>query len=229
MTTRMNAVRATPYDGAARDRRIRLIALISAVAVMIVANVPAMQSAVHQSFAMHMVQHVILINIAAPLLSIAWPLVLGRWYPSRGVNVLNRAATPPFAIVLSTIMFWASHYPAVYDFAMTNPITHAIEHAVFIVSFVLFWRPLIPDAMNPGYLKNNGSRVLYLTIGMVLHGTPAVYIMFIDHAIYPHYVMMGSYAGRSPLADQHLGGGVMLLAGTIAMTMAALVSFRDEP
>ncbi|HEY7119437.1 MAG TPA: cytochrome c oxidase assembly protein [Tepidisphaeraceae bacterium] len=203
-------------------------ALIGGVVVILGAISPPVDDAADRAFSAHMLQHVVFFDAGAPLLAIAWPLLLGRWRSSRVVAGLNALARPAPALVLSTIALWFWHIPAIYDAALGHEATHVLEHVVFIATFVLFWRPLMNDTVTSERLRTNESRVLYLTIGMFANALLAAYITFADHLLYSHYALLPP-GGRSPLADQHLGGGIMWLVGTIAVTVAALLTMRDEP
>lgn len=192
------------------------------------AVLPPFDEAADRSFPAHMLQHMVLIDVAAPLLAIAWPVLFGRWRSSRLVAGVNALTRPVPALALSTAALWLWHIPLFYDTALRHDAIHALEHLSFIVAFMLFWRPLVNDSFAGERLRTNESRVFYLTIGMFATGLLAAWLTFADHLIYPHY-LASSTDGRSPLADQHLGGGIMWLVGTIAVAVAALLTMRDEP
>ena len=214
---------------ARRDTRPReWIALIGGIAVVLIMNSPPVDTAVDRSFSSHMLQHMILMNVAAPLIAIAWPLLFRAWSSSRIVSGLNALARPAPALILSSGALWFWHVPAIYNAQLSNGRIHAVEHMLFIGAFVLFWRPLVDDNMSLGYLKANGQRVLYLTISMLASGLLAAVLTFSGHAFYPHYAAASS-GGRSPLADQQLGGAIMWLGGTIAGVLAAIITMREEP
>lgn len=203
------------------------MSLIGGLVVILVMNSPPMGGVIDRAFSAHMLQHMVLMNIAAPLLAIAWPLVLRGWETTRIVGGLNWLARPAPAVVLSTAALWFWHLPAVYNAQLSNEVIHALEHMLFIGAFVFFWRPLIDDTMSVGRLRSNGTRVLYLTIGMFASGLLAAVLTFANHPFYPHYIA-SSPTGRSPLADQQLGGAIMWLGGTIAAVVALLITMRDE-
>lgn len=164
--------------GAARFRSrssiIEWLALIAAVVVMLGVLSPPADNAADRSFSAHMLQHMTLIDVTAPLLALAWPLLLRRWRATRFVIGLDAAARP-----------------------------------------------------TDGALRTNASRTIYLMIGMLAMGLLAALITFANRPIYPSSASSSS-GGRSPLADQHLGGGMMWLIGTAAIALAAVLSMRDE-
>lgn len=159
------------------------------------------------------------------MLAIAWPLLLGRWRSARFAAGLTALARPLPALILSTASLWFWHVPAIYDAASASDAIHAVEHGTLIAAFALFWRPLLNDAAES--LRTNASRTLYLSVSMFATGLTAALITFADHPLYSHY-RLSPPSGRSALSDQRLGGGMMWLIGTVAITVAALLTMRDE-
>lgn len=131
-------------------------ALVSAIILAIAVNIGPVHEWAEQSFSAHMLQHMVLIVIVAPLLAIAWPFIeemIGDALAamvdekrSHGiVKVLNFFMQRFPALVLSTAVLWIWHIPRIYDAAVANEFLHGTEHMVFLVAFILFWRPLISD------------------------------------------------------------------------------------
>jgi putative membrane protein len=229
MTAR-SLVPADVPDERGRARTIQWIALIAGVGIILAAVSPPVDEIVDAAFSAHMLQHMVLTNVGAVLLAVAWPLVLGRWRESRIVVVLNKLASPAPAIliVVSSGVLWFWHIPALYDAALAHELAHAAEHLLFIGAFVLFWRPLMPDSMAGQHLRSNEGRVLYLTAGMLAMGVLAAFITFEDSLLYSHYEN-SSPGGRTPLQDQELGGAVMLIFGAVSTIVIGILTLREEP
>lgn len=226
MTAQVEQRVATP-PAQRRGRATPWLALAGAIIVVLAVGSPPIDAAVDRSFSLHMAQHMVLMNVVAPLLAIAWPLYFGASRTSRFEIGMNGLARPAPALLISTAALWFWHIPALYDIALDNVAVHLVEHVVFLGAFVLFWRPLIPDGFSGGQLRSNEARVLYLTIGMLAAGLLAAVITFADHPLYPHYVAAAG-AGRSPLADQRLGGAIMWLVGAVVIVGALLVTMRED-
>ncbi len=226
-TTREAVAMAAPPDK--RTLRREWTALIAGIIIALVAVSPPVDELVDQAFSAHMVQHMVMIVVVAPLLAIAWPLILSPWRTTRFVALLNLLARPAPALVLSlsTGALWFWHIPTLYGGALENALVHTLQHLIFIGGFVLFWRPLINDRLGGGHLQSNELRVLYLSIGMVAHGLLGAYITFSGELLYPHYADT-TPGGRTPLADQHLGGAIMWIVASLAMVAAALATLREE-
>ncbi len=204
------------------------IALIGGIIALLVVLSPPADEIVDRSFSAHMLQHMVLTMLAAPLLAYAGPLVFRRW-ASSGLSTALHGLTRPFvALIISAVGIWMWHIPRLYDAALDQPVLHSLEHVVFIVAFIIFWRPLMTNAPDGGRLRSNEARVLYLTIGMFTTGLLAAYITLANHLIYTHYEAPEP-GERSPLVDQQLGGAYMLVVGTIAIVAALLLTLRDEP
>lgn len=203
------------------------IALIGGIIALVVVLSPPADEIVDRSFSAHMLQHMVLTMLAAPLLAYAGPLVFRRWASSGVMTALHGLTRPFVALILSAIGIWMWHFPRLYDAALEQPVLHSMEHLVFIVSFIIFWRPLMTNAADGGRLRSNEARVLYLTVGMFTTGLLAAYITLARHLIYTHYEVTAA-GERTPLADQQLGGAYMLVVGTIALVAALLLTLRDD-
>lgn len=216
-----------PQSG--RARPIQWIALVGGVVVILAAVSPPFDSVADRSFSAHMLQHMLLTNLAAVLLAVAWPLVLGRWQSSSMVGWLNRLASPAPALLLivSSGVLWFWHIPAVYDDALEHPAVHALQHLLFLGAFILYWRPLMGDSMAGTHLQTNEGRVLYLSAGMLAMGVLAVRIMFANDLIYAHYADTTT-RGRTPMQDQALGGAIMLILGAVSTVVITILTLREE-
>ncbi len=203
-------------------------AWLAGMFVFAIAVLPPFGEIVDVSFSAHMLQHMLLTMVSAPLLAYAWPLMYRSPQPSRFMLALNKLTRPAAALIVSAVGIWVWHIPQLYDIALENEFLHTLEHVVFLFAFIVFWRPLMNNRAVGGYLKSNEGRVLYLTIGMFTTGLLAAYITLAKHLIYMHYAPL-EVGVRSPLVDQQLGGAYMLVIGTIAMVAAVLLTLRDDP
>lgn len=222
------SVAGTPAVPSARSWTREWIALIGGVIVLVIVQSPQVDEIVDRSFSAHMLQHMVLTMLAAPLLAYAGPLVFRRWGSSGFGNALHKLTQPMVAIVISTIGIWMWHIPRFYDLALDRPVVHLIQHLIFLFAFIIFWRPVMTNGPDGGRLHSNEVRVLYLTVGMFTTGFLAAYLTLARRLIYTHYEIPEAGA-RSPLADQQLGGAYMLVVGTIAIVVAILLTLRDEP
>lgn len=206
----------------------RWLALVGGLAVIAGALTPSFDNAADRSFSMHMAQHVLMIDAAAPMIAIGWPTLFVARRAPRALAAAAFLARPAPAVVVSSAVLWFWHLPAAYNLALEHTDFHALEHLMFVGSFVLYWRPLLGDSATPAKLTSNESRVLYLIIGAISSGSLGALLTLSDHVIYAHYLTVACACGRPPLADQRLGGGVMWLSGALVSALVAVTTFQDD-
>ncbi len=178
-------------------------------------------------FWVHMLQHLLLLYLAAPLLAIAVPLALpGSGHPPRRAR-MAWLTSPVCAFCLSTVVLWLWHLPAAYELALQNDPVHALEHLSFLGAFGLYWWELLAPAPS-SHLRSNGARTLYLLAGATQAMLLGALITLSDHVLYAHYLLISRPSGLSSLADQQLGGALMWLSGPVIYGLAAVLVMRDE-
>ena len=105
-------------------------------------------------FSVHMVQHVLLTLVAAPLIALAAPITLllrvaspatrRRWIlPILHSRVVRVLAFPVVAWLLFAASMWGSHFSPLFDAALEDPLIHDLEHALFLGAALLFWWPAV--------------------------------------------------------------------------------------
>lgn len=205
-----------------------------------------------QFFWVHMVQHLLLMLIVAPLLVGGAPIIplwlgLPRWARrlfKRGVHLgirrgLYRIAgwlrRPVISCALLLIGIWAWHWPTLYDLALTHDAIHDWgEHTSFLAVSVLFWTQVIPSPplhVRAGYLGRLGCVGFAIVQNLIL----AIVIGFAQTPLYAPYAHLAS-GGFSALQDQQLGAGIMWTFGDLPFGIAFaatlhrwLISVSDEP
>jgi cytochrome c oxidase assembly factor CtaG len=195
--------------------------------IIAIAVSPPVDDAADHSFSSHMLQHAVLIFLAAPLLAIAWPLFSGRWRAPLRWPAVTFLMQPAVAVALSTAALWLWHFPAAYDLALAHPAVHVLEHLSFFGAFLLYWG-LLGGMGAPSRLNTNESRALYLLAGATLTAPLGAILTFSDQIIYTHYAAMLQPGGRSPLEDQQRGGAIMWLSGPLVYGLAAILTMREE-
>jgi putative copper resistance protein D len=178
----------------------------------------------------HMLQHVLITMLAAPLLLLGTPVLLAlralgpRTRRAVLLPVLQsapvRALASPFLgfAAFATVM-WGTHLAAVYEAAVRSPGIHVFEHGAYLASALLFWRPVVGLDPGPGRLSPP-ARILYLFLAMPVTSLLGLAISASNHVLYPSYVAGASQLGVSALSDQHLAGTVMWTAGMFLMAPA---------
>lgn len=180
-------------------------------------------------FSMHMLEHDLLIWIAAPLLLLgALPLLPdARQLPAALRRPLALLTHPALALGISSVMLWAWHAPAFYGLALTNPIVHEVEHVCFVGGYLLFWWPLIAPPMAVGRLHSNVARAVYLLAGATQSALLGAVILFRSSVIYSHYLHIPGATLSSVLVDQRLAGAIMWFPGAAVFALAAALAMKD--
>jgi cytochrome c oxidase assembly factor CtaG len=193
-------------------------------------------------FWVHMLQHVLLMMVAPPLLllgrpwpRISKPLPLGvrrpiartvlvgeTLSPLRRVGRWLASPLPSFVLFSATLLVW--HLPALYDLTLRNGTVHDLEHALFFTTALLFWVHLVPGATSRPQLSD-GVRAAYATGGLLVSWVLAVVLGLASSPIYSAYADLASRpGGLSALADQQIAAGIMWVPGSIPFVVAIFVA-----
>jgi cytochrome c oxidase assembly factor CtaG len=197
----------------------------------LLAILAALQSPVdrlgEQLMLMHMIQHVLLLDVVPILLILG--LTKGLLRPAtRRVRALERRAGwlahPAFAVVLYGASMWGWHIPAMYDAALRHPLVHALEHFCFAGAGALYWWHLLSPIRSRMRLGGMGP-IGYMVSTKLLVGMLGVALAFAPSSIYPFYEHHPHYWGLTPGEDQNMAGLVMALEQSIVMGVALVVLF----
>jgi cytochrome c oxidase assembly factor CtaG len=179
-------------------------------------------------FAAHMVQHMLLILVAGPLLVLGAPLVPSLWavplVARRRLGAmfvrLSALGRPMVAFGLHSLALWAWHIPALYEAALRNRGLHVLEHLSFLATAILFWWAVL-HAGRVGY----GGRVFYV-FGLALEtAILGAALTFAQAPWYAAYMDSAPAWGLSAFEDQQLAGLIMWVPGGLVYLSAALWLF----
>ncbi|HET9683230.1 MAG TPA: cytochrome c oxidase assembly protein [Gemmatimonadaceae bacterium] len=198
-------------------------------------------------FAVHMVQHMLLMMVAAPLivlgdpvtvtlwaLPLRWRRRLGLgWRRARWLRAPWRVITlAPVAWTIHVFTLWIWHAPSFFERALNNELVHELEHATFFLTAMLFWWLLFAPR---GHRLSVGAKAAYLFAAMLQGTILGAVITFARHPWYWTYFGTTKAWGLTPLEDQQLAGlimwipaGLIYLVALIPIVGSALVT-RDEP
>lgn len=176
-------------------------------------------------FSVHMVQHLLLEVVAAPLLLLAAPITLAlraappavrrRLVAVLGSRLLHALSFPVITWVLFAAVNWGWHFSVLYDEALENEALHYFQHATFLGAALLFWWPAIGADPSPWRLPHP-VRLLYLFLAMPQNSFLGVALLSASTVLYPHYVTNVRDWGIPPIDDQALGGVLMWVVGDVA-------------
>jgi len=220
--------------------RWRTASFVAGLATIVVALDSPIDDLAEELLWVHMVQHILLLVVAPPLLAVARPwnrmwhgFPLGfRRRTARTVTQsprlapLRRAAgifqDPLPSWLAFNVTFLAWHLPAAYDATLQSQFVHALEHAMFFGTALLFWTRVIdsPPWRSP---LADVPRAIYVGLAMVVSWMLAIAFAVSTAPVYAPYAAQASRPGGiTALADQQLAAGVMWVPGSIPFTIAIL-------
>ncbi|MGD1067435.1 MAG: cytochrome c oxidase assembly protein [Vulcanimicrobiaceae bacterium] len=213
----------------ARARRIPLAAQLSFYGGLVViggALVGPMDDLADASFTWHMVEHLLLMGLGAPLLVLGAPLrVALASLPPRPASTLARVlrsapigwlTNPMVALVLFLAVMYGTHFSPFYEASLENAAVHAAEHALYLSAAFLFWTAILAVAPAP-HAATHPLRILTLILAMPTTGFLGFAFYVARHPLYAHYAAM-----PGALADQRDAGTVMWLGGGLPLFVALL-------
>jgi len=189
----------------------------------------------------HMVEHLLLMSFAPPLLLLSWPVVpllrglprlvriyvFGPLIRRKGLRNLGHFLIAPLVAWLAmNLVFLGWHVPTAYDFALENERWHEFEHFCFLATSILFWWPVI-HPWPTQRLFTGWFLLLYLVMADIVNTLLSAFLAFCDRPVYGYYLREPNAFGISPLADQRAGAVVMWVVGSlIFLVPAVVVTFR---
>jgi len=216
------------------DQRRRSAYFYTALVVIVVALNSPLDKLSEQLFWAHMIQHVLLIAVAPPLLVLARPWsrlwrgltldsrrTLARAFTARATGIRVRGAASALAqplpsFIAFSVVLLAWHVPSLFDATLRSAPLHALEHMLFFSTALLLWKHAIhsPPLRAP---LSEPWRAAYVVGAMIVTWALAVVLALEPRALYAPYVHEASRPGGiSALADQQLAAGVMWVPGSIS-------------
>lgn len=205
----------------------RLAVFVTGLLVVVAALCSPIDRLGEQIFVMHMVQHVLLLDVAPILLILGLTKVLLR-PATRRIHAIERRAgffaLPIFAVFLYTASMWVWHVPALYDAAAEHTGIHVLEHLTFTFAGFLYWWHLISPVSTR--LRREGTTpIVYMLSTKVTVGFLGILLTFAPNAVFSYYTKQPHYWGLAPDADQALAGVTMALEQSVVMGIALVVLF----
>jgi putative copper resistance protein D len=223
---------AHPANPVPRRRTVAFLAGMLALAFALLSGIGLYDTAL---FSIHMVQHVLLMLVAAPLLALAAPITLilrvsspetrRRWVlpvlHSRAMRILGHPVT---AWLMFAVMMWVVHFSPLFNASLEDPLLHDVEHVLFLTGALFFWWPAV--ALDPApYRLNHPARIGYLFTQMTQNTFLAFVILNATEVLYPHYATVVRPWGMAVLDDQRLAAGIMWITGDAVFLTAMIAVF----
>jgi putative membrane protein len=184
-------------------------------------------------FSAHMVQHMLKIMVAAPLILLGLPAFFFQPFRQYGRlnTVLAGLTHPASAFILFNLTLLGWHLPVLYEATLSNSLIHDLEHALFFYTALLSWWPLLspfPELPRLSY----PAQMLYIFLMAIPAGLLSAVLVFSSQPFYPAYAAVPRLWGLTALADQQIGGLIMMIPGKaiylIALTVVFFIWFNQD-
>ena len=190
----------------------------------------------HDMLTAHMVQHLLLMTLAPPLILLGVPVkpladgplqrslpTIGRPLRSGPMQKIGRALTHPalcWVGAAGTLVVW--HIPSMFMLGLRSQTWHGIEQASFLATGLLFWWPVIQS--RPIVSKwPESSMLLYLFLATLPCDILSAFLVFCDRVVYPVFLSSPQSFGLSALEDQQCAGALMWTCVTVVYLIAAAI------
>ncbi|MCP5096848.1 MAG: cytochrome c oxidase assembly protein [Chloroflexi bacterium] len=216
----------------------RLAAYLGGLACILLALLSPIDVLGGMLFTMHMVQHLLLVMLAPPLLLIANPLPFLLWgMPQAGRKIvsgwlkkespfrqgLRKTTTPPIVWMAFIVIYLGWHDPNAYNTALQIEWVHDLEHLTFFISAMLYWWHV--TAAGPRIHKrfSPGRRIAFLVAVVPINMLIGMGITFAREPIYTYYTAVPRLWELTAVQDQMVGGIIMWVPGSMMFLIAALI------
>lgn len=212
-----------------RYSRFELVAFLTGMAAIWIALSPSLEALSALLLAAHMIQHLLLLAVAPPLLLLGRPILpilrgLPRSLAHDGIAPFLQSAVarklqaslsrplPCWLAFVGTLILW--HLPAAFDIALRSSGWHHLEHVCFLGSSLLFWGQII----RPSASGNDDSvwiLPVYLLAADIVNTALSAVLTFSDRLLYSPYASVPRLFGTTPLTDQVAAGVIMWVPGSL--------------
>jgi cytochrome c oxidase assembly factor CtaG len=202
--------------------RWRQAFFLGGLIALAIAFVSPVHDLADEMVAWHMVQHLLIMDVAALLfvLGLTGPL-LQPLLAMRGFRWLRHLANPLYALAIWTVLLYAWHVPALYEAAtFDSDLVHALQHLCFFFAGVAFWMSLLGPLPKPSWFTGAASAGFVFAVRLI-GAVLANVLMWSSAVLYPRYAPAEAGHGISALSDQGLAGVVMMAESTV-ITIAVL-------
>lgn len=216
--------------GSERFSRRQLICFLTGLVAIFLALASPIETLSSYLLHIHMVQHLLLMMAAPPLLWLGDPLLpllrglplpvrrywVGPLFRSQWLRSLFGWLTRlPVALGLFVGSIWLWHSPRLYQTALQSPAWHHVQHLFFLGTALLFWLPVVRP--YPGRWRANRWPILpYLFLADLQNTALSALLAFADMPLYPHYAAMPRLWDISVMQDQAIAGALMWVPGSLA-------------
>jgi putative membrane protein len=218
------------YVGAMRRLRARwpwprTLSFAAGIACALVAVQSGIDAYDDRLLSDHMIQHLLLLEIAPLLLLSGRPaILLLRAMPRSQRPALAARMTrmrpvthPVTCLALFTVVLVLWHLPILFDATLRHPLLHDTEHVLFLVAGVFVWLPVLDGDPVPGHRLDGVWRLVYVMAAMLPMTLLGAFLNRDTSLLYAPYAAPARALGISPVVDQQQAGAIMWVLGSSAM------------
>jgi putative membrane protein len=205
----------------------RQVSFAAGLVLLVVADLPPIASLADELVVAHMVQHLLVADIAALLvtLGLTGPM-LQPVLALRGLRWLRFFGNPLVALPLWALNLYLWHLSALYEGVLTSDPLHLLQHAAFFGFGVAMWMPLFGPLPKPAWF-GNAAMAIYVVVVRLAGAVLANVLAWSGSPLYDAYAAGEAEHGISPLADQGAAGMVMMVeSGAVTLGVLAWIFFR---
>jgi putative membrane protein len=197
--------------------------------IWMAADWPIHDLAEKSMYSIHMVQHLMLTMLAAPLLLLGTPGWLARWIlrpPSLLFRIFGRLSRFFPALLVFNVVLVFTHWPLIVNISLHSGLNHFLLHTLLFVSALIVWMPIVSPLPEIPRLAAP-VRAVFLFLQSVVPTVPASFLTLGSSPLYKFYVGKPHLWGLSTLEDQQVAGLIMKLGGGILLwALIAVIFFR---
>jgi cytochrome c oxidase assembly factor CtaG len=210
----------------------RTVAFLTGIAAVILALQSGIDGYDDRMLSDHMVQHLLLLLVAPPLILSGRPVVLAlrslsprqRRRFARGLDRTRSFTGPVPSVGVFAAVVLLSHLPSFYDATLRHPVLHDAEHAAYLAAGLLMFSPLLDGDPVPRHRLGGLGKLAYFILAAMPMGFIGAYLNRHATLVYPAYGMPARTLGISALYDQAQAGAIMWVIGGTIMAAAGLWS-----
>ena len=200
----------------------RLALFAGSMLCLLAALISPVDALADDTMFVHMIQHVLLLDVTPILLILSLTKGLLRPVTRRLTAIEDRAgliAHPVFAAFLYIGMMGLWHVPRMYDLALAHGDIHVLEHVCFMTAGLLYWWHLLSPIRARMALGGMGP-IVYMAVTKFFVGVLGIILAFSTHSLYPWYQDHPHYWGLTARVDQNVAGVLMALEQSVIMGTA---------
>jgi len=199
-------------------------AILAVLTIFVAGEWPIHTLAERYLYSVHMIQHLLLVLVAAPLMIAATPPWMARaLFPGRLMSVARAVTRPLPALVIFNTTLVFTHWPTMVDASVHSEWAHFGLHVLLVFTAMIMWMPVLSPILELPRLSYPGQ-MLYLFLQSLVPTVPASFLTFGDRPLYHVYTTFPRM-GISALADQRFAGIEMKLIGGAILWALLVVIF----